>query len=563
MKNKRLKYISTLLFILFTIGCSEDFVELKPIAQPAEDTYYTTMIAADNAITACYSTFCMEKLWDLTIMMTLGSISSDEAEAGAGGKSDVVEFQHVDQLLHQPTEANVFEWSWGYLFRTIKFCNVAIEKLPGITKESDPQNFNEELLKHRIGEAYFLRAYNYFTLAQIYGGVPIYDKTPGPDEYNKKRNSIAEVYSLVKEDLHKAIDMLPNRDGWKTDIGRTSKGAAQALLSKVFLYESSYAKYYPGDNRFTGCSAHWDSALFYAKQVIDYPKYTLVGIDGTKFNTWRGPNTGGYQYVFMLDGDNSPESVFEVQNVQDGQGWFDTRGTALIKWCAPRKVNRVKGEAGDGVDLGWGWWCPTDFLYNQYEAGDPRREATILTANDSINCFPDKNGQIVWAYPNFNILQDQTGLHMNTRKYECSYNEYWLNSKSWQDGPIDLKLIRLADVVLFAAEAAFESGNTADALIYINKVRTRARNSGNSGLPADLTAITHDDIVHERLVELAMEGHRFFDLVRWNLADKYLNHKLADGSDVVFEKGKHEFFPIPAKEVGLSGGVLEQNPGWE
>jgi len=561
MNKKNIKYISAALLGVFLLACSEEFVDLKPIAKGSEATFYTTMKSADQAITACYSNFCMEKLWDLSIMMTMGSISSDEAEAGAGGKTDVQEYNHIDQLRHTPAEANVFDWTWGYLYKTINYCNVAIQRLPDISINSDP-TFDAALIKKRIGEAYFLRAFNYFTLSQIYGGLPLYDKVPAPSEYNKPRSDISEVYALIKSDLTKAIDALPERDGWGTEVGRANKGAATALMAKVYLYESSYAKYNSADERFKGMTQHWDSVAYYAEKVIASGQYKLVGIDGERFNTWRSAATGGYQWIFMKDANNSKESVFAIQNVQDGQAWFNTRGTALCRWCAPRKINTIYSETPDGVDFGWGWWSPAKALINAYENGDPRFKATVLTEGDSILCNISADKGTAWRTVNFNILKAGTGLNTLSHKYECSYDEYWKNSKSWQDGPINVKLIRYADVVLFAAEAEFERGNTAKALEYINMVRTRARMSGDTGSPANLTALTHDDIVHERLVELGCEGHRFFDLVRWNLASKYLNHTLADGDNIVFVPGKHEFFPIPEKQIGLSNGVLKQYSGW-
>jgi len=561
MKTMNIKYISAAILGLLMMACSEDFVDLKPIASGSEATYYTTMTSADQAITACYSNFCMEKLWDLTIMMGMGSIASDEAEAGAGGKTDVLAYNHIDQLRHTSSEADIFDWTWGYLYKTINYCNVAILRLPDISIDSDP-TYDATLIKERMGEAYFLRAFNYFTLSQIYGGVPVYDKILAVDEYNKPRNSIAEVYALIKSDLAKAIEDLPERDGWGADIGRASKGAANALMAKVYLYESSYAKYYTGDERFEGLTQHWDSVSYYARKVINSGQYKLVWIDGERFSTWRSDNTGGYQWIFMLAGNNSKESVFEIQNTQDGQAWFYTRGTALCRWTAPRKLNTIYSETTDGVDYGWGWWSPAKALTSAYETGDPRYKATVMTEGDSVLCNVASDKGVAWRTVNFNILKAATGLNTLSRKYECSYEEYWKNSKGWQDGPIHVKLIRYADVVLFAAEAEFEMGNTDKALEYINMVRTRARMSGDTGSPANLTSISHDDIVHERLVELGCEGHRFFDLVRWNLATKYLNHTLADGDEIVFVPGKHEFFPIPEQQIGLSNGVLKQYSGW-
>jgi starch-binding outer membrane protein, SusD/RagB family len=569
MKTK-IKKAVVFLFGLLLLGCSPDFLDTKPIAVSSEETFYTTMASADMAVTTCYSIFNVEKVWDLSIMMTLGSISTDEAEAAAGGKGDVPEFQHVDQLNCTANEAHIWVWTWGYLFRAIGSCNIAIEKIPGITAETDPANYNADILARDMAQAKFIRAINFFTLCQIYGGVPKVDHILGPSEYKMKRSSIAEIYDLIKSDLHYAINVLPTKSQWgANNVGRASKGAAEALLAKVFLYESSYAKYYPNtDERFAGLEQHWDSAAYWAKQVITSDEYKLVGIDGEKFDTWRSPQTGGYQYIFMRDANNCDESVFDIQNRNDDLGWFISRGEGLTRWCMPRNVNASTAPVDStvaGTGYGWGWWAPGDFLVNSYEkvgnVFDPRYKATVMESTDSL-LIPDGSAT-KWVTPNFKVLYDATGVHRASRKYECSPAEYQ-TSEPWNEGPINVKLIRYADVVLFAAEASLEMGNQPDALTYINMVRTRARMSGPAGntVPADLSAVTHDDIVHERLVEFGCEGHRFWDLVRWNLANTYLNHTLSDNTQVVYTPGKNEFWPIPAGEVTLSGGALEQNPEW-
>jgi hypothetical protein len=513
------------------------------------------MTCVDPAITVCYANFSEDKLWDLTITMTLGSISSDEADAGGGGRDDVPEYQHVDQFTFSPSEANVFQWPWGYLYKTINFCNIAIAKLPLINKSTD-STFDPVIIHKRLGEAHFLRALNYFTLNQIYGGVPVTDHVPLVSEYTKGRDDISKSYDLIKADCHYAIDALPEKGGWGQDVGRATKGAAQALLAKVFLYESSYAKYYPGDDRFKGMSQHWDSALYYAQQVINSGKYQLVGSNGERFMTYFPDSVGGYKYIFMAAADNSPEGVFEIQNVEDGLGWYNSRGESCTKWQAPREVGP---GTTNGVDFGWGWEMPTRFLASAYEPGDPRYKATVLLRADSVQTKTN------WSHPNFNTIFANTGDSMYSRKYEAGSAEYWAKTGDYNSGPVDIKLIRYADVVLWAAEASFELGNndaSTGSLYYINLVRTRARMSGNTGAPANLVAITHDDIVHERLVELACEGHRFFDLVRWNLANKYLNTTLMDGTPVTFIPIKNDFFPIPEREIGLSGNNLKQYPGW-
>lgn len=557
----KIKFISKLIIIIIVysvFSCSPEFLDTKPIGKMSPETFYTTMESADMAITACYSWFKIEKVWDLTITMIMGSVASDEAETGGGFKDNVPEFQVVDQLRHDAYTPKILEWTWGYLYQAINSCNIAISQLPNITIETD-RKFDADLIKSRIAEAYFLRAFNYFYLTMIFGGVPLVDHVLSSEEFIMGRNEISDIYKLIKSDLAIAIKDLPHKKDWSDDVGRASKEAAQALLSKLYLYESSYAKYCSDDIRFKGMSQHWDSAAYWAEQVITSGEFELVGLNGERFSTWRDPdpntpNTGGYQFIFMMNGNNSKEGVFEIQCRNDGLGWFYSRGQALVTWCAPYMVNLKDGKT---ATHGWGWWCPTDFLVGQYETDDPRYKATVLEDTDTLLTTYG------WVTPNFDELQFNTGNHRHSRKNECSPDEVLVGPSNWPMGPINIKMIRYADVILWAAEANFELNNQSKALEYINLIRQRARNSGNNpnALPV-FTSLTHDDIVHERLVELACEGHRFFDLIRWNLAEQYLNHNHINGDKIEFKKGVHEFFPIPNEEILQSGGALKQYPGW-
>lgn len=563
MKTLKYKIFSVLFVVLLIFSCSDEFLETKPIGTDSEVSFYTTMQAADMATTVCYSIFSMEKVWDLTIVMALGSISSDEAEAGAGGKSDVIEYQQIDQLRHHPSTPNAFSQVYGYLFRSIGYCNTALEKMnpddPDNQIKQDPA-YDLNVIKMHMGEAYFLRAFNFFTLTQIFGGVPKVDRSLSPSEYDMPRSSIKEIYDLAKSDLNKAIELLPEKsylDG-QNQPGRASKGAAKALKAKIYLYESSYAKNYPNDERFAGLVQKWDSVNIMCEDIISSNQYELFGIDGKRDSTYRGKNTGGFQLIFNSDYNNSKEEIFSIQSRQDGLSWFFSRGTALVRWCAPRRIDLSKGATGDGQDHGWGWWCPTDFLADKFDKQDIRLSSTIMDENDSTQIAGG-----FWAYPNFNTLLAGTGVHYHQKKYEASAAQYWDNTGSWKEGPNNVKLIRYADLVLWNAEAYLERGMNAEALSNINLVRTRARMSGETGVPADLTGtVTHQQIEDERLYELSCEGHRFFDLVRWKLANQYLDHELSNGDQIDFEEGKHEFFPIPQTEMNLSKGALKQNPGY-
>jgi starch-binding outer membrane protein, SusD/RagB family len=563
---KSLKYFLIAIVLLSGLlfyECSDKFIDLKPLASASEETFYTTMEAADMATTVCYSVFSIEKIWDLSIVMAMGSCASDEAWAGGRDYEDVPEFTAIDQMVHNSNTPNVFEWSYGYLFRAIGYCNVAIEKLPDPIIAQDPA-YDEELISRHIGEAYFLRAFNFFTLCQIFGGVPKVDHVLMPSEYNMKRSSIKEIYDLIKSDLKIAVDRLPTKTEWGTNnVGRASKGAAMAMLAKVYLYESSYAKYMSDDYRFDGLIEKWDSVNYWAEKVIAVGEYGLVGLDGERFDSWRDTTNGvgGYYHIFAPEANNSPEEIFSIQSRQDGLGWFYSRGTSLIRWCAPRFSN-TPGSGASGEEVpGWGWWSPSDYLVSQFETGDIRYKATVLEEEDSF-LLASTNGDI-WVTPNYANMMAAMQLHRNQRKYECSPEEYWSRTSDWKDGPTNVKMIRYADLLLMNAEAYMERGGMNDqALTNINLVRERARMSSNTGVPAALTGtLTHDQLERERVVELACEGHRFWDVVRWGVAEDRIDITHTDGTVVDYVTGKNEFFPIPESQI-LVSDALEQNDGY-
>jgi len=192
---------------------------------------------------------------------------------------------------------------------------------------------------------------------------------------------------------------------------------------------------------------------------------------------------------------------------------------------------------------------------------DPRFQTSIGEPGDTIK-LNGRHGDR-WYEMDFVNLATNT----ISRKYECSPYEYWKKKTNDNEGPMNLRQIRYSDVILMAAEAAYKTSDEPTARNYVNMVRTRARMSGDTGYPEDLTGpITFEDIVHERRLELAMEGHRFFDLIRWGLADEFISNTTLDvypGFTVYFEVGKHEFFPIPLTEIQLSAGALEQYPPWQ
>ena len=382
------------------------------------------------------------------------------------------------------------------------------------------------------------------------------DHVLGADEYYQGKTGIKEIYDLMEQDLKAAIEVLPERSVFGSEnVGRASKGAAKALMARNLLFESSYAEYYPGDERFSGMQERWAEALDYAEQVIHSGEYNLPGINGERFNTWRSPETNGYRYVFTSNGDNSGEGIFEIQCISDGLGWALARGNAMTQYISARRYLDNSGNPQNS-DY-WGLDLPTHSLIDEFEPGDPRLAASIAIegGTDSIEI---KGGK---RYP-MSFDKSVTGTYCT--KYECSAAEFKDIGGPWHSAPINTKMIRYAEVLLIAAEASVMLNQNDKALTYINEVRTRARLCGGAGnsVPANHTGtVTLEDIIHERRVELNLEGHRFVDLVRWNLANTYLNHFTADGYQVIFESPKHDFLPLPQREVNVNSN-LKQYPGW-
>jgi starch-binding outer membrane protein, SusD/RagB family len=557
MKTKINKYIALALLFGFTFSCSEDFLDVKPIATENEAAFYLTMDDAEQAITAVYSQLSYMTTWDRQIQMILGSISSDDAEAGGEGYDDVTEFQEINRLTHRAS-SEVLKNPYGILFKSIFLANKAIDKLP-LIKDLDPKA-NKNLLDIRVGEAKFLRALNYLQLTMVWGEVPFVDHLLGASEYEMGRAPLRKLYDLMEKDLNDAINILP---ATQSEPGRATKGAAQALLAKVYLYESSYARLfnsdanYSGDKRFENLSERWGAVLSNAEAVITSGNYELMGFDGTRYPSWRG-NVDGFRYYFTTSGENCKEAIFEVQNIADGKGWLVTRGSSFVWWSSARYVYNAAGSKV-GANY-WGFNVPSPDLANEFEVGDPRFNTTIHKPgagfNDSINL------NLGWM----KICYTNTVTGMYQAKFECSYSEYIKNNATWSASPYNIRILRYAEVVLMAAEAAVMLNDNAKALTYINMIKTRARMCGAPGntVPADISGtVTLDQVKHERRVELALEGQRFFDLVRWGDAINKLNgFLLMDGSPLEFIKGKHEFFPIPQREIDLSRGKLTQYPGW-
>ena len=586
MRMNILKYHAfIILAAIYALGCSEEFIEFEPIAKDTDITFYATFDNVDMTVTAAYARFTYNGYAHYTLLN--GQSACDDMSVGGSDATDGAEWKEIAKLSH--SAGNVaLDLPFSQNYKAIRLANTALQYLPNFIED-------EPLAKQRVAEMRFLRAYFHFELLKLHGGVPIVDHVLGPEEFYPQRNSVAEVLHFIQEDLVAAIPDLKFRSALGPDnVGRASKGAAQTLLARAYLYESSYAKYHTNEI-FAGCEEKFDLALEQAENVISSGEYKLIGIDGQRFasywsekyNPVPGDSTiGAFRYLFSIDGDNSSEGVFEVQHSMDGRGWSQSTGNGLVIFMTCRFT-----EANPSNWHGWGYNNPTGYLLKAFknedtretdmsaenlevytnQRADPRFGTTCGLPGDLMLTVVglQLGGTPVWSPMKLdNVPTETCGRKYEDHPLESIFN---LSKVANEAGASNWKLLRYADVILMAAEAAFETGNNDRALELVNRVRTRARLSNNDPrpenqiYPKNLSSVTFGDIMHERRLEFAGEMSRYFDLVRWNKTAQFINgieREDTPGHPLVYQEPKHYFLPFPENQVQLSKGTLVQYSGW-
>ncbi len=476
--------------------------------------------------------------------VVLAESRADNAEVGGEYGGEIPDYDPY--MFYGPSEntyALLRHWFRGYTI--ISICNSIIESVP----ESD---LDITIKERYIAETKFIRSLVIFTLVNTFEAIPYPLETfywPLGDNFNDyymsnkvtgEVKSLYEIYEQIETDLLEVIEVLPYRSQLDNEnIYRATKGAAKALLGKVLLYGSCFADNYPDDPRFEGFTTQRVSdALSYLEDVINSGEYALLN---GEFNTWWDGSplypdmTPAYRALFNASQNQSEESVFAATNVLLGEGWQPNRGLAHTMYSTVRHFNMDESEQ----NFAWGINYPSQYLVDAFaqETGtdatdDPRFAVTVGQEGDSVLT------RYGW-YP----MTFKNNVNAANRKWECSPEEFWNGMSTYVDSPLDFPIIRYADVLLLAAEASLLTGNANKALDYTNMVRQRARESGQTGKPEDLTTVTAEDIMLERRVELALEGHRFYDLLRWGLLTETLDGKYITSFDSTanFIEGEHEF----------------------
>lgn len=480
-------------------SCSK-FLDKEP-NQLSTSTYYNSDQEAEAAINAAYSIFY--NFFQNHTGFDVDCLSDDIIK---GHGTDFSDYNSYNTGQIKASDGAVKSY-WNDYYQGIYRANLVLDYVP------NGKNISIKMKDQSLGEAHFLRAYFYFQLVQRFGGVPKITSTID-SESEPARTSKDEIYTLIVQDLKDAIEKLPYiKDA---GVGRPNKGAAQSLLGLVYLSQNKYAEVYQT-----------------LKPIVDN--------EGGKYNYALIKDLS---QMYQLSNNNGPESIFEIQSRQAAP---IGQTVAFNHWIRPRGMPKRGGL---------GFPMPTQSLYNEFEQGDKRREATILKNGDFIanELVRDNSDPILFE----SSWSPETG--MNMAKYVK-----WVDVGDYQERlGQNKKLIRFAEVLLAFAEAANVEGKQSEADNALLKIRQRA--FGMTTPPIYSTDFKKA-IRHERRVELATENHRYFDLVRWGLAATVLtkdckrhpNYNL----DYIWNETAKGLFPIPQSELDVDKNPnFKQNPGY-
>lgn len=504
MKFKIYKFPLIAIVILVTIlSCSKEYLEVKPEGVFLSDSYYLNEDQAYSGVVAAYD-LLRKNSGGFENMVTMMNAGSDDHYAGGGNSTDGAGIQSFSNYT-----LNQFEMPksfWDDFYRGIFRSNMMILKLPGVAMD-------ENLKARFMAEAKALRGYYHFNLVRIFKNVPLITEPISPSEmYNIVQATPEEVYAQIEQDLLDAIPDLPMTITNDAEMGRLTQGAARAILGKVYLEEG--------------------------KKTLAAEQFAAVN------GTPGGTSQYGYHLLanfndlWKVDDKYNSESILEVGHTNLNQtGWDSSygdrdEGNMINTMVSPR--NFVDLDVNDNIPNYFSGWSFNPIIPELYDLlkNDPRFGATILDLKTL-----SEQGKVSYA-PGY---QD-TGYFI--KKFVPTSAE-----KTNLLGNVELNfrqnayIIRLADTYLLEAEALGGTGARAQALL--DAVRARV---GLSSIPVNLGVI-----LTERRLELAGEGHRWFDLRRNGL----LQAKLGDRG---FVSGTHEIFPIPYKE--LENTKLVQNPNY-
>lgn len=577
MNNFKIK-IGALLssaMMMVAVSCSDDFLEVPPTGLLAE-AQLTSLAGIEASLIAAYSQvngranrLASPSNW------VWGSIRGGEANKGTD-PGDFSTINPIQRFEVNAASGNVGD-KWNGAYEGIARCNNVLRLL------QNPGEDVTEADKVRIAaQARFLRAHYYFELKKLYGDTPYVDENVDYGSGLEDVSNNQDLYPFIEADFQYAIDNLPATQG---QVGRVNSWAAKAYLAKVYLYEAKYSN---------------------AKTLFDDVIANGVTSNGLKYDL-----VPYYEDMFRGANDNHQESVWAYQSAANTGSVNNANPEFDLNW--PYNT----GPAGPGNCCGF--FQPTFSFVNAFRTDANGLPLLDKTYNDAANRVKNDMGiqtadaftpdagnldprldhtvgrrglpYLDWQdHPGAAWIRNQpNGGPYSPKKYVYTRSEQgsYQDNSSWTPGytGINFMIIRFADVLLMSAEADIETGNLESARAKVNRVRERAMNSKlereDGTMAANYVISTYDDVWTsadaartavrmERMLELGMEGHRFYDLVRWNTVQAELDYYFAlDGTLLSAALGgasftdKHKLLPIPQDQIDLVGSdILIQNPGF-
>ena len=556
-------------------SCSDEFTDISPVGSiPGEALLTETGV--DLKLTAAYSAMDGERVNRQGEAVSAGGdnwwtdVVSDDAHRGSTDGDNTELFQI--ETLDWQTGNSWFLGRWSALYGGVNACNAVLDLINQVP-DTD--------LSQQTGEALFLRAYFNFELQKFYGNVPFISVQNLVDEEFNQPNP-GPIWTQIEADLQAAIDNLPE----VTATGRANQWVAKAFLGKAYLYQEK-----------------WDEAFALLNEVVT-----------------EGPFSLNTEYVnnFNLAGENSSESVFAIQFAADAGQSYNGNGAGTLNF-----------PGGGPLGTCCGFYQPTQDLVNAYQTDgsglplldtyadtdvtsdyglasyeedgvtptaftphtgplDPRLDYTVSRRGIDYNGFGANPGK-EWIRATFT---DISGPYLPKKNvYQADEVDAQRGTGGWGSdwSGINYNIMRFADVLLMAAEAAVEktSPDLPTALDYVNRVRNRAKNmtyvqdTESDAAAANYViepypsfadqAFARKAVRFERRLELGMEGHRLFDLRRWGVAEQVINTYIQNEAEDISQSNygrfgtytsKHDLFPIPINAIDQSGGILTQNTGY-
>lgn len=545
MKTINKIIIPIVFLIILSLGCSKSFLEISPPSDIVESNFFQTEIQANQALAAIYHVLQWGNInHGHSPIMGFEEAASDDAYSGGGSSSDAVGVKGIDNF--QATDGAPFnqndityESIWNIYYQGIARANTYLDNIGRVSASDDFKN-------ETSAEVKFLRAFYYFGLVRWYENVPLITAPLlDANKYNQPQAAPQDVYNQIAKDLTEAMVYLP-KESMKASNGHATYYSAEALLARVYLF----------------CKGVYGNDLQAGSTVIDATK-TRTNLDEiinsgifdlfpVYSDIWRIQNEMGMESVWEVDCSSLALLAGSTSNQYQAQGNYN------VLYFGPR------GVTGDPYTAGFSNAIPTESLYEEFETSpivDPRREATILTLNSQ-----DSAPGLIKGWQHTGYFNNK---YNTTKEYLTPSG---LAAINWGQ---NIHSIRFSDVLLMASELNIGVDQT-KADLYLNRVRTRA------GLPESTATV--DNLRHERRVELAGEGIRYWDLLRYGLD---YTKQMIDASSLVgplyngggtFNKGantppsgymmnwdpsKKGHLPIPPSQVILSNGVLKQNPGYQ